>query len=82
EDLDQAITLQSELLASRPVGYPHRYSSLMDIANQLSDRFHRRGDAKDLDDAIVFSKEALALHPDRFLSLNNLATGKSTIHPL
>ncbi|KAG1756148.1 hypothetical protein EDD22DRAFT_912733 [Suillus occidentalis] len=82
EDLDQANTLHSELLASRPVGHPHHYSSPMDIANQLSVRFRHREDAKDLDDATVLSKEALALHPighpDRSLSLSNLTNRLST----
>ncbi|KIK33364.1 hypothetical protein CY34DRAFT_99712 [Suillus luteus UH-Slu-Lm8-n1] len=77
KDLDQAITLQSEALASRPVGHTDRSMSLNNLANQLSTRFKHRGNAKDLDETIALHRDALALcpvgHTYRFLSLNNLA---------
>ncbi|KAG2745480.1 hypothetical protein P692DRAFT_201848294 [Suillus brevipes Sb2] len=81
DDLDEAITLQSELLVShpvalalRPVGHTDRSMSLNNLANQLSTRFDHRGNAEDLDEAIALHREALALRP----SLNNLANRFST----
>ncbi|KAG1767672.1 CHAT domain-containing protein [Suillus occidentalis] len=82
EDLDQAITLQSESLALHPVGHPDRSSSLNNLANQLFTRFGHRGNAKDLDQAIALHREALALRPVghtlRSSSLDNLAVQFST----
>ncbi|KAG1858279.1 CHAT domain-containing protein [Suillus tomentosus] len=48
----------------------------------LQTRFERRGNHKDLDQAIAFQREALALcpvgHTNRFASLKNLANGLSS----
>jgi hypothetical protein len=48
----------------------------------LDIRFKRRGNDEDLDQAIAFHREALALppvgHPDRSMTLNNLAVSLST----
>ncbi|KAG2107865.1 CHAT domain-containing protein [Suillus cothurnatus] len=77
EDLDEAIALQREALALRPVGHTDRSASLNNLANRLSSRFERRGNDEDLDQAIALHREALALRPvghtDRSKSLNNLA---------
>jgi hypothetical protein len=80
--LDQAITLDREALALRPVGHPDWSSSLSSLANRLSTRFDQQGNDEDLDQAIAFHGEVLALHPvghtDRFSSLSNLAVHLST----
>ncbi|KAG1744588.1 CHAT domain-containing protein [Suillus paluster] len=67
----------SEALALQPVGHPHRFMSINNLAERLSTRFDHQGNDQDLDNAIVLHSEALALHPidhpDRFMSFNNLA---------
>ncbi|KAG1791140.1 hypothetical protein EV424DRAFT_1649952 [Suillus variegatus] len=66
EDLDQAIALQREALALRP----------------LSFHFHHRGNDEDLDQVITLHWEPLALRPvshtDWYMSLNNLANKLSS----
>ncbi|KAG1791595.1 uncharacterized protein HD556DRAFT_1520162 [Suillus plorans] len=69
EDLDQAITLDREVLALRPVGHADRSASLSDLAALLSYCFDHRGNDEDLDEAITFHREAL----DRSASLSDLA---------
>ncbi|KAG1834333.1 CHAT domain-containing protein [Suillus subalutaceus] len=77
EDLDQAIALQREALALRPVGHTDRSRSLNNLAGQLSSRFEHRGNVEDLDQGIALQREAPALRPvghtGWFNSLNNLA---------
>ncbi|KAG1830024.1 hypothetical protein EV424DRAFT_373147 [Suillus variegatus] len=59
------------------VGHTDRSGSLNSLAAQLSSRFCRRGNDEDLDKAIAFHREPLALllagHTHRSSSLNNLA---------
>ncbi|KAG2336874.1 TPR-like protein [Suillus weaverae] len=82
DDLDQAIALQREALALRPVGHTYRSRSLSNLATGLFSRFERRGNEEDLDEVIALQRETLALcpvgHTDRSNSLNNLATGLSS----
>ncbi|KAG2153595.1 CHAT domain-containing protein [Suillus bovinus] len=63
KDMDQAITLQTEVLSLHPVGHTDRSKSLNNFANQLSSRFEHRGNEEDLDEAIALHREALALRP-------------------
>ncbi|KAG1852139.1 hypothetical protein DFJ58DRAFT_728689 [Suillus subalutaceus] len=55
---------------------------LCNLGVMLDIRFQRRGNIKDLHKAIALHRETLALrpvgHPDRSLSLNNLANGLCT----
>ncbi|KAG1736959.1 CHAT domain-containing protein [Suillus lakei] len=82
EDLDQAIALQREALALRPIGHTDRSLSLNNLAAELSTRFSHRGNDEDLDQAIALHRDALALRPvghtDRSSSLNNLVAELST----
>ncbi|KAG1847404.1 hypothetical protein F4604DRAFT_1935911 [Suillus subluteus] len=71
-----AIALQREALDLQPVSHTF-WSSLDNLANQLSTCFEHRGNNKDLDQAITLCREVLALHPvshtDQSLSLRGLA---------
>ncbi|KAG2129703.1 uncharacterized protein EDB93DRAFT_1265344, partial [Suillus bovinus] len=74
---DQAIILQTEMLAPCPVGHPDRSWALNNLANQLFTRFEHRGNNEDLDQAIALQAKAPSLrpvgHPGPSMLLNNLA---------
>ncbi|KAJ7114992.1 CHAT domain-containing protein [Mycena epipterygia] len=74
-DMDNAIRLHCEALDSCAAS--DRHGLLQKLANLLHERFQTRRDAGDLDNAIKLHREALALcpapHPDRGMSLTNLA---------
>jgi hypothetical protein len=62
--------------------HPRRGQLVCNLGVMLDIRFKRRGNDEDLDQAIAFHREALALppvgHPDRSMTLNNLAVSLST----
>ncbi|KDR67675.1 hypothetical protein GALMADRAFT_257932 [Galerina marginata CBS 339.88] len=64
------------LLKVFPPGFPGRRRSLGNLAFDLYTRFHDLGRIEDLEDAISFHSEALALcppgHPNRSYALNDL----------
>ncbi|KIM71698.1 hypothetical protein PILCRDRAFT_82523 [Piloderma croceum F 1598] len=83
KDLEIAIPPLREGQALLPVHHPNvSLASLNNLAIALSTRFDQLGQYEDLDEAILFHREALELraapHPRRSSSLNNLAVALST----
>ena len=78
-DLEQAISLLREAVASVPPGHPDRAAMLSNLAAGLRARFGGSGDLADLEQAISLLREAVASvppgHPDRAAMLSNLAAG-------
>ncbi|KDQ52439.1 hypothetical protein JAAARDRAFT_210593 [Jaapia argillacea MUCL 33604] len=76
-NLEEAIRLDREALALRPVGHPQRADSLTNLAISLKTHFRRASTLSHLQEAVELDREALGLrpplHPDRGTSLNNLA---------
>ncbi|KAH7920930.1 hypothetical protein BV22DRAFT_1132700 [Leucogyrophana mollusca] len=84
-DLDLAVTHNEETLLLRPIGHPHRYASLRNLAAALWTRQQAAGDgqgkgnAEDLDLTIVHLTSALAASPpDRASLLDDLSAALQT----
>ncbi|KAJ6534899.1 hypothetical protein B0H19DRAFT_1080312 [Mycena capillaripes] len=64
DDIEKMIVLLGEALALQDTPHPHRSMALNDLGAALHARFHVRGDLNDLEDAVKFHREALAIiHP-------------------
>jgi Tetratricopeptide repeat len=81
EDLEHAISLLLQLLASRPSPHPERYNTLINLGSSLRTLFVQTGQKKYLNDAETFLREAIELlpehseekHDSRATALNNLS---------
>jgi tetratricopeptide (TPR) repeat protein len=75
-DLDEAIALAREIVASDPVGLPARALHLGMLGQALLNQFHRTGELAVLEEAISVDRQALdatpAAHPDHPIRLENL----------
>jgi hypothetical protein len=75
--LAEAIDLLRQVLNQRPLGHPHRSSSLKSLANALTIQFRHLGDLNSLAEAVDLHRQTLELlpmaHSDRALSLSSLA---------
>ncbi|KAG1804572.1 CHAT domain-containing protein [Suillus variegatus] len=81
-DLDKMISLHYDALVYYNTGHAYRGQLLCNLAVMLVTHFKRRGNDKDLDQAIALQTEELALcqvgDPGRSMSLNNLANQLSS----
>ncbi|PWH18343.1 MAG: hypothetical protein DDG60_00695, partial [Anaerolineae bacterium] len=79
EDLEEAIRVLRQAVASTPPDSPDRPSRLNNLGNGLRDRYGRTGRLEDLEEAIRVLRQAVAStppdSPDRPSILNNLGTG-------
>ncbi|KAG0691935.1 CHAT domain-containing protein [Suillus ampliporus] len=82
QDLDEAIILQREALALRPVCHPDRSSSLNGLANGLSTRFKHRGNAQDLNESLENLRCALTLLTRHDPRQSNIHVSLSSIYML
>ncbi|KAJ7467661.1 hypothetical protein FB451DRAFT_1178029 [Mycena latifolia] len=77
DDIQQAVALIRQALASWPMGRPEKDSCIENAATILHERFIFIGDPADLDQSITLHRDALELcsspHPERYKSLGNLA---------
>ena len=82
DDLQEAIRLGKEAVATTLVDYPNRAAMLSNPGNCLSTCFHGTGALDDLQEAIRLGEEAVAAtpagHPDRPGRLNNLGSHLSS----
>ena len=75
-DLDAAIDLLRQAVATAPPGHPGHAMCLSNLGGALRTRFARTGELADLDAAINAGRQAVAAtlpgHPDRAMYLSNL----------
>ena len=78
-DLNEAISMDRDVLSLRPTSHPDRFLSLTNLGLRLLDCFRRTGSMDDLEEAILMHRESLSLcpppHPNHSTSLNNLGIG-------
>ena len=64
DDLDRAITMNEQAVASTPDDHPDRAGRLNNLGIALQSRFERTGSMDDLDRAITTNEQAVASTPD------------------
>ncbi|KAJ7642502.1 CHAT domain-containing protein [Mycena polygramma] len=75
-DLDEAVALSRQVLASQPEYSPY----LVNLGDVLTTRFKQRWSTEDINEAVEMYRKvvALASHPSRGQSVNNLASALQT----
>ncbi|KAG1778866.1 CHAT domain-containing protein [Suillus placidus] len=78
DDITRAISLHREALTLRPLGQPHRGTTLSNLAHALKTRYNKLHVSEDLNEAIDLYRESLRLtqldHPERHVPLFNLSS--------
>ena len=80
--LDAAIVVGTQVRTALPVGHPHRWIFLNDLALVLRRRFLAAGDPGDLDAAIATSRAAVDAHPSGAVVQSGLAIALRTRYGL
>ncbi|KAB5581191.1 CHAT domain-containing protein [Coniochaeta sp. 2T2.1] len=75
-DLEEAITVARQAVASTPDDHPDRAGRLNNLGNKLESRYERTGAMADVEEAITVARQAVSStpddHPGRAGRLNNL----------
>jgi hypothetical protein len=83
-DLEEAISLEREMLFLTPPGHPERLLSLTNLAASLNSHYDVTGSIASIEESTELDREALLLcppgHPLRPISLNNLAASLRDQH--
>ncbi|KAG2340379.1 hypothetical protein BDR05DRAFT_889952, partial [Suillus weaverae] len=78
DDITRAISLHREALTLRPLGQPHRNTTLSNLTLALKTRYNKSHVSEDLNEAIDLYRESLRLtqldHPERHVTLFNLSS--------